>query len=49
MMINYSFYEIIKIKYLKVNMSFYHDIDQQILNLKLLIKDIMLYLDFKII
>jgi hypothetical protein len=41
MIINYNFYEIKKIKYFKINMSFCHDIDQQILNLQLLKK--MLY------
>jgi hypothetical protein len=37
-MINYNFYEVPKIKYFKINMIFYHDIDQQILNLQLLKK-----------
>jgi hypothetical protein len=48
-MINDNFYEILKIKYFKVNIRFCHDIDQKMFNLKLLIKDTIFYLDLKII
>jgi hypothetical protein len=48
-LINYSLYEIPKIKNFKDNMNFYHDIDKQIFNLQLLIKNIIFYLNLKII
>jgi hypothetical protein len=48
-LINDNFYEILKIKHFKDNMSFYHDIDQKILNLQFLINDVIFYLDLKII